>query len=378
MSEYQYYEFQAVERRLDEKEMRELRACSSRAQITPTCFVNDYSFGSFKGNADAWMEKYFDAYAHLANWGTHELQLRVPSGLLQMKTAELYCRDRCASVREKFGNLIFTFVSEEEGGGEWVEGSGVLSSLIPLRDDLMRGDLRALYLGWLLSARAGELDEDSLEPPVPANLGDLTPSLSSLADFLRIDADLLEIAAAASPSHKLEAPDRTAMGAWVASLPAAEKDGLLVRIMEGGGARMGTELCARFHRLKAIPAVEQPRRTVGELLAAADVRVENRRIEQNRQAALEQAERERQAAIAREKHLDSIAGRVPELWSQIEELIAARQSKSYHLAAQHLLDLRDLAKRGGNETAFARRVAALREEHSRKPSFLDRLTAQGM
>jgi hypothetical protein len=138
MSEYQYYEFQAVERRLDEKEMRELRACSSRAQITPTCFVNDYSFGSFKGNADAWMEKYFDAYAHLANWGTHELQLRVPSGLLQMKTAELYCRDRCASVREKFGNLIFTFVSEEEGGGEWVEGGGVLSSLIPLRK-LKRG-----------------------------------------------------------------------------------------------------------------------------------------------------------------------------------------------------------------------------------------------
>jgi hypothetical protein len=45
MSEYQYYEFQTVGRRLDETEMRELRTYSTRARITPTSFVNDYSFG---------------------------------------------------------------------------------------------------------------------------------------------------------------------------------------------------------------------------------------------------------------------------------------------------------------------------------------------
>jgi hypothetical protein len=378
MSEYQYYEFQAIDRRLDAMEMRELRACSSRAQITPTCFVNEYSFGSFKGNADAWMEKYFDAYLYLANWGTHELQLRVPSSLLPMKTAELYCPDRCASVREKSGNLILTFISEEEGGGEWVEGGGLLSSLIAVRDDLMRGDLRALYLGWLLSVQSGELDDGSLEPPVPANLRNLTPSLSSLADFLRIDLDLIEVAAEASPGHNLESPDRAAMVAWVASLTAAEKDDVFVRVKEGGAADVARELCSRFNRQTAVSAVEQPRRTVGHLLAAAATHAENRRLEQNRQAALEKAERERQAALAREKHLHSIAGRVPEIWRQIEELIATKQSKSYDLAVQHLSDLRELAKRGGNETAFAKRVAALREKQSRKPSFLARLSEKGM
>ena len=70
MSEYQYYEFQTIDRRLDEKEMQDLRGYSSRARITPTSFTNEYSFGSFKGNADAWMEKYFDAYLYLANWAT--------------------------------------------------------------------------------------------------------------------------------------------------------------------------------------------------------------------------------------------------------------------------------------------------------------------
>jgi hypothetical protein len=43
MSEYQYYEFQAIDRPLTEKEMGELRSYSTRARITPTSFVNDYS-----------------------------------------------------------------------------------------------------------------------------------------------------------------------------------------------------------------------------------------------------------------------------------------------------------------------------------------------
>ena len=53
MSEYQYYEFQAIDRPLTEQEMRELRAYSTRARITPTSFVNDYSWGNFKGDEDA-------------------------------------------------------------------------------------------------------------------------------------------------------------------------------------------------------------------------------------------------------------------------------------------------------------------------------------
>ncbi len=47
MSEYQYYEFQTIDRPLTAKEIAELRSYSTRARITPTSFVNDYSWGSF-------------------------------------------------------------------------------------------------------------------------------------------------------------------------------------------------------------------------------------------------------------------------------------------------------------------------------------------
>src|SRR2546423_266530 len=131
MSEYRYYEFQTIDRRLDQKEMQDLRGYSSRARITPTSFTNEYSFGSFKGNADAWMEKYFDAYLYLANWGTHELQVRVPARLLAADARRDYGGGPSSPVREKAGNLISTSPSKGEGGGEGGRGAGVLSAFPP-------------------------------------------------------------------------------------------------------------------------------------------------------------------------------------------------------------------------------------------------------
>lgn len=140
MSEYQYYEFQAIDRPLTDKEMAELRSYSTRARITPTSFVNDYSWGNFKGDEDAWMERYFDAFLYLANWGTHVLKLRLPARLLDAETARSYCAGDRASVHAKHGKVILTFASEDEGGSDWVEGDGHLSSLISVRAELGRGD----------------------------------------------------------------------------------------------------------------------------------------------------------------------------------------------------------------------------------------------
>lgn len=42
MSEYQYFEFAAIDRPLTDGEMAALRAVSTRAVITPSGFVNHY------------------------------------------------------------------------------------------------------------------------------------------------------------------------------------------------------------------------------------------------------------------------------------------------------------------------------------------------
>ena len=61
MSEYQYYEFAAIDKPLNEKDMKALRNLSTRAQITPTSFVNEYNWGDFRGKPLSLVEKYFES-----------------------------------------------------------------------------------------------------------------------------------------------------------------------------------------------------------------------------------------------------------------------------------------------------------------------------
>jgi len=381
MSEYQYYEFQAVDRPLTEREMTELRSYSTRARITPTSFVNDYSWGDFKGDPDAWMEKYFDAFLYVANWGTHILKLRLPARLLDADTAGLYCAGENAWLRVKNGKVVLSFHSDDEGGGEWVEGEGQLASLISVRAELARGDRRALYLGWLLCAQSGDLEDDEVEPPVPAGLAQLSASLESLAEFLRIDTYLLQAAAASSAPLADREPRPAEIRQWLARLPVAKKDDILVRLIAENDGLLAHEL---LQQIRGEDATEQGtarvatgRRTVAELLRQAEQAAEERRRVAAEEAAQEKARREREAVIARAQHLDALAGREPAIWRQVESLIATKQPKSYDQAVTLLVDLRDLAAREG-AADFQRRVEELRAAHARKPTFIDRLQKAGL
>jgi hypothetical protein len=84
MSEFQYYEFVAVDRPLTSMERGELRALSTRARITPSSFVNDYQWGDLRGDPRVWMERYFDARLHLANWGARRIVLRLPCAAVRV------------------------------------------------------------------------------------------------------------------------------------------------------------------------------------------------------------------------------------------------------------------------------------------------------
>jgi len=52
VSEYQYYEFLALDKPLTDEQRAELRKLSSRAEITATRFVNEYNYGDFRGNPE--------------------------------------------------------------------------------------------------------------------------------------------------------------------------------------------------------------------------------------------------------------------------------------------------------------------------------------
>ncbi|WP_409474611.1 hypothetical protein [Streptomyces sp. HC307] len=154
MSEYQYYEFQALDRPLSREEQDHLRAISTRARITTTSFTHTYNWGDLRGNPRRMVERYFGAHLYVTNWGTRRLMLRLPKQTLALPTTQVYCLDHHVNAWTTRTHLLLEMTGEDEGG-DWIEGADdSLAALIGVRDELATGDLRPLYLAWLSALTA--------------------------------------------------------------------------------------------------------------------------------------------------------------------------------------------------------------------------------
>ena len=373
MSEYQYYEFLALDRPLTDKQRAELRSLSTRAEITATRFVNEYHWGDLKGDPQKMTERYFDAFLYLANWGTRRLMFRLPRGVLDEETAGRYCYTDAASVIETGDHLIVSLYADRDPDDYWEEPGGQLAAMVQARSELAAGDLRLPYLGWLLAVQSDEVDDEDTEPPVPAGLGDLSAPLRAIADFLEIDEDLIVVAAAVSP----EVQDGEGLAWWIASLPAEEKDTLLARAASGEGAQVQALLLRRFRAASdSEPAASA--RTAAELWQAAGDRKAMRQQAEERRRSEEEARKAAARAAAYARHLDELATRTEAAWQEAAALIETKRPRDYDLAVTLLRDLRALADRQGDSAAFRKRFLELRARLQRKPSLLARFDKAGL
>jgi hypothetical protein len=385
VSEYQYYEFLALDRPLTDMQQAELRKLSSRAEVTATSFTNEYSYGDFRGSPEKLMERYFDAFLYIANWGTRRLMFRLPRALLNAEVARQYCHTDAASVTEASDHVIISLYLDHDPDDYWVEGEGRLGPMAQARTDLATGDLRLLYLAWLLGAQWPDADEDDetaeddLEPPVPAGLNDLSMSLKAVADFLEIDEDLLAVAAEASG-----APCGTRCR-WLGRMGRSPSDGGEGHLAGDAGqwrrrAGAGTAAAAvpRKHR--------RPRwalglaRTAAQLRSAAEDRAEARKKAEEQRRREEQARKAAAKAAAYAKRLDDLAAEGEAAWKRVDDMIATKKTSEYDLAVALLRDLRALTKHQGEDetAAFRKRVLDLRAQYPTRPGLQDRLDRSDM
>lgn len=295
MSEYQYYEFQTIDLPLTAEQQAEMRRLSSRVELSASRAAFNYSYGDFRGNPLKVLEQHFDALLYIANWGSKQLAFRFPEGALTLEQLQPYLlgdeESYVGDIRTTKQNLVLNLEIREEGGYGWIEGEGLLDPLLPLREAVLRGDLRALYLFWLRCAedRAGwveDEDEDApalIEPPVPPGLGQLDPALEAFAEFFAINQDLIAAAAEASPALKAT---KEPLERWVTLLPESERNEFLLRVARGE-PRVDVALLQRLREVggaTAAPAATAIRRTFAELQAAAKHQ-EQLRIQREREAA---------------------------------------------------------------------------------------------
>jgi hypothetical protein len=376
VSEYQYYDFRAIDRALTRADIAELRSISTRAAITSTSFTNHYEWGDLKADPLKLLGKYFDVFLYVANWGTRELYFRLPHELADYKALRAMLPGEAAQVRKSENSVIVAFENQFEDD-DWDDGTGWMGSLMSLRSELLRGDIRCLYLGWLLCAQNEEFAEDELEPAVPAGLGELSAPLRSLIEFLGIDEDLVGVAATVSAPLNA-GPDREELATWIERLPEKEKNNLLVAVLSEPGEWRKNGLLRRFEQQNARRTLSAPdticRRTAGDLLKLVHARVEERTRLLDAKRAAEVARRKAEDEANRSRYLDQLAKREEATWNQIAAHIQKQQPNEYDKAITLLIDLRDLAVRQGQVTAFQSAVGKLRQEHAAKESLQRRLT----
>ena len=308
VSEYQYFEFAAMDGPIPDEGLRYARSCSSRAEVSRVRWQNTYNFGDFHGSIDTLL-KYYDAHFYIANWGTVRLGLAFPKGIIAPEAIQPHLRgaerhEDTLTIKEIGDRCIVYWERNEEGGWGWTEGEGLIDQLIGIREELMRGAHRALFLGWLADFDPDERRDPSkgavLMPPIPAGLADLSPALEKLMELFEVDRDAFSVATTLSQASSAA---RVPMATVLEKLPVAQMRALLARVADGDQGVM-----AELNRLTN-PRVKIP---VGPAMECADFAA---KIAEAREARLD-----KEAAAARAKRQ-----REAEEWSQhLASVIAAR------------------------------------------------------
>jgi hypothetical protein len=190
---------------------------------------------------------------------------------------------------------------------------------------------------------------------------------------MRIDPDLVAVAR----ERSTEVRSGRQLDRWVAALPAETKSDLLMRFAAGNSQAARAELLRRFpDGANRSPSITP--RMPAQLLVAAKERTAERHRREAERAAAERVRKERADAAARERYLAGLAKREAQTWRRVEALVAARTHSDYDEAVRLLKDLTDLAARKGRPAEASRRIHCLRDEHSGKVTFVERLRRAGL
>ncbi len=368
MSEYQRYEFMTSDRPLTRAQLDEVNGLSSHIEASSTHAVIEYHWGDFKHNPIKVLHNYFDGFLYWANWGSPRLALRFPHGILPADLIDGYDFDDFVTfTKHPDYDILDMHFGEMEAPDEWTEYD--LGSLISIRDELMEGDLRALYIAWLATMRMlgsydeEEEDEDVIAPPIPPAFGTLTAAQQALAELFQLPEELL--VAVAKHSHTTQLSTNDDFVSWVELLPEERRKNYLVRLAcnEPGLSRL---LVKELRELgQGETRVTLPE---GERVTYATLLAESKTIK----ARLERERRE-QAQLAHLRHLQEIHDHQEDYWRQANQAAARGSGTGYDEAVKLLVELREVADQFKEGQQFQEYFRAWVQPHMRRPALIKRL-----
>jgi hypothetical protein len=385
MSEYQRYEWMTSDRPLTRAQLEAVNTLSSHIDVSSTRALVEYHWADFKHDPLQVLHDFFDGFLYWANWGAPELALRFPHGVLPVDLLGGYDLDVLVTFTQAPDyDILDIHFGELEAPDEWVDYE--LGSLIALREELMDGDARALYIVWLASERlwgsanehdeAGEDDaeideEDEIGvPPVPPGLGELTAAQQALSELLQVPNEML--VAAARHSAAVTASLHEDMASLVTLLPPDRRTEYLVRLArnELGLSRMLVKELRELNQGSQDQGHDscKPVPSTGERVTFVTLVAESKAI----QAQWEREQRERER-LARERQLQQIHDFQDEYWHRADLAVMRGSGAGYDEAALVLGELREVAVRFQETPEYEARFRAWVRPHLRRPAFVKRL-----
>ena len=352
MSEHQVVAFRAIDNPVAEKNLAYMRQQSSRAEITPWSFDNEYHYGDFRGDVFEMLRRGYDIHLHYADFGIRKLLLRLPNGLPDKAAIKPYLNEDGLEFKpDKQGSggtlYIEPYLETGELGALW-KIDELIKRLLPLRAEILDGDLRPLYLAHLAVARDGNHEPDKTkESPVPAGLGNLTGAQQALAEFYGLDDSLIAAAAKGAPPLPAKAGVGNDYAGWLKGQSQSAKDAWLAEWMSDPSAGTRAEMIAAFRKSQNLPSWPTVRlhRTIAELRVSADAI---------------QKESERKAteyrARARALRFAEMAADPTETLRETEKHVKERTGSAYTKIAKLLVELRE-ALVGTMQSGLAERQA---------------------
>jgi hypothetical protein len=354
MSEYQMVQFRAVDGPLTDEQLEYMDRQSSRAVFSKWEYKVEYYYSSFRGDVNGMLRNGYDVFLTYSNYDANEVRLRLPDGLpfgksVWSKYIGVEGLEWIADPHGKAGILVVSPLIEEadEQSGDFDD---YLDAAAQLREMLIAGDLRALYVLWLCCATNAYEDEGNLkEPPVPHGLPNLSSTVKNLLLFFMLDPLLVDAAAIDISDADVPADAAEAAKCWIGTLSPGRRAELIERLIVENPIALQRELLTEIRDQQ--PTGQWPTttsdRTVSQLLEACERLRKLANEKTQRQAAVKEKRDAEKAEKLRQTRMVEIK-KDPNTWlKKASQLVECRGTDNYREAASILADLREAI--GGTE-----------------------------
>ena len=379
MSEYQCYQFDAIDRILTPAQRREVGELSSHISVSASSAMVEYHYSDFKHDPIKVLKRYFDLYSYESNWGVQRLVFRFNKSAIDLETISRFELDEWLAVAVEENQVLIDCYLDENYDHELnydYDGSGFAdfhssrSYFVSFYQDIIGGDYRSLCLWWLKAAELSGAEETGETVMIPDGLGDLQDVHWTLIRFLGLDDDLL--VAAQSNSRKMKNKSRSQGSEIVQLLPLlseVEYRKYLEKFLCQNPSSVRAELVNKL-RKKGKLATPQAEKDGAQVVRFSDLVETANRITQERQRQEEEERRRR-----KEEYVQELRIHQERMWNKVTEFIERKKTKYYEYAILTLSALKFLAEYEDQLFLYFQKADAIAERYPRLSGLQWRLKA---